>query len=67
MRTPGPDRNDGLNALPRPLRAEGIAVIGPGRDQTGLGRVGPSRDQDSASGAVVALVARPAQEQGQPC
>lgn len=37
-RAPPPGRNDGLETLPRELGAEGIAVIGPVRDQTGQGR-----------------------------
>ena len=56
-----PRRNDGLNVPLRPPGAEGVAVIGPIRDQAGQGRVAVF-PQGPGLGAVVAR--RHAQVQG---
>ena len=47
--------------------AEGIAVIGPSRDQAGQRRAGPGFDPGPGLGAVKARAARHAQGQGRPC
>lgn len=64
VQTPAPGRQDSLNAPLRQLGAEGVAVVGPIRDQAGQGRADPSLDLNPGLGAVVALVARQAQTQG---
>ena len=61
---PAPGRNDGLDAPLRQPCAEGVAVIGPVRDQAGQGRVRPGFHQGLGLSAVVALAARHAQVQG---
>ena len=53
VQTSVPSRNDGLKAPLRQLDAEGVAVIGPIRDQAGQGRADPSLDQGPGLGAVI--------------
>ena len=60
---PVPDRNDGLDALLRLPRAEGVSVLGPVVDQAGQRR-SPGFHQSLGLGAVVALAAR--QRRGRP-
>ena len=62
VRAPDPGRNGGLGVLPRPSRAEGVAIIGPIRDQAGPRRIRFHPGPDL--GVVVARAARHAQVQG---
>ena len=64
VQTPVPGRNDGLNALLFQPGAEGVAVVGPVREQAGQGRAGSGLDQGPGLGAVVARAARQVQTQG---
>ncbi len=64
VRAPGPGRNNGLNALPRLLGAQGIDIIGRVRDQAGQRRVRPGGRPSPDLGAVAGLAAHHAQAQG---
>ena len=61
---PGPGRNDDLEALPRPPRVAGVAVLGPICDQAGQRRVRPGCPQGPDLGVVGARAVRHAQAQG---
>ena len=62
VQAPAPGRKDGLDVPLRPPGAEGVAVIGPVRNQAGQGRADPGLDP--GLGAGVARAARQAPAQG---